>query len=43
MVFLEDDIVGLMKTRVIEEAGCLGMTIKVVLNGSHVHVKSFCD
>ncbi|PRQ59875.1 putative DNA topoisomerase (ATP-hydrolyzing) [Rosa chinensis] len=41
MTHLEDDVVALMKKRVIDIAGCLGKTLKVELNGNRVPVKSF--
>jgi DNA topoisomerase-2 len=43
MTHLEDDVVALMKKRVIDLAGCLGGSVKVELNGSRVPVKSFTD
>jgi DNA topoisomerase-2 len=43
MTHLEDDVVALMKKRVIDMAGCLGKTVKVELNGNKVPVKSFLD
>ncbi|PSS24455.1 DNA topoisomerase [Actinidia chinensis var. chinensis] len=43
MTHLEDDVVALMKKRVIDIAGCLGKTVKVELNGQRVPVKSFLD
>ncbi|KAG5564885.1 hypothetical protein RHGRI_000924 [Rhododendron griersonianum] len=43
MTHLEDDVVALMKKRVIDIAGCLGETVKVELNGQRVPVKSFLD
>ncbi|OVA19386.1 DNA topoisomerase II [Macleaya cordata] len=43
MTHLEDDVVALMKKRVIDMAGCLGKTVKVELNGQRVPVKSFLD
>ncbi|KAF9593284.1 hypothetical protein IFM89_021040 [Coptis chinensis] len=43
MDHLEDDVVALMKKRVIDIAGCLGKTVKVELNGKRVPVKSFSD
>lgn len=43
MIHLEDDVVALMKKRVIDMAGCLGKTVKVELNGNKVPVKSFLD
>ncbi|CAL5330796.1 unnamed protein product [Camellia sinensis] len=43
MTHLEDDVVALMKKRVIDLAGCLGKTVKVELNGQRIPVKSFLD
>ncbi|KAG8391224.1 hypothetical protein BUALT_Bualt01G0165600 [Buddleja alternifolia] len=46
MTQLEEDVVALMKKRVIDVAGCLGKTVKVELNGQQFHFKSFstyCD
>ncbi|KAK9128716.1 hypothetical protein Syun_017513 [Stephania yunnanensis] len=43
MIYLEEDVVALMKKRVIDLAGCLGKTVKVDLNGQRVPVKSFLD
>ncbi|CAL5400897.1 unnamed protein product [Camellia sinensis] len=43
MTCLEDDVVALMKKRVIDLAGCLGKTVKVDLNGQRIPVKSFLD
>lgn len=43
MTHLEDDVVALMRKRVIDMAGCLGKTVKVELNGKKVPVKSFVD
>ncbi|PIA48452.1 hypothetical protein AQUCO_01400799v1 [Aquilegia coerulea] len=43
MTELEDDVVALMKKRVIDIAGCLGKTVKVFLNGKQVPVKDFRD
>ncbi|KAL9175513.1 hypothetical protein ABFS82_02G117600 [Erythranthe guttata] len=46
MSCLEEDVVALMKKRVIDIAGCLGKTVKVELNGQQFHFKSFsnyCD
>ncbi|THG01109.1 hypothetical protein TEA_024979 [Camellia sinensis var. sinensis] len=40
---LEDDVVALMKKRVIDLAGCIGKTVKVELNGQRIPVKSFLD
>lgn len=43
MTMLEDDVVVLMKRRVVDLAGTLGKTVKVELNGKRVPVKSFAD
>ncbi|KAH7659032.1 DNA topoisomerase type IIA protein [Dioscorea alata] len=43
MTMLEDDVVALMKRRVVDLAGTLGKTVKVELNGKRVPVKSFAD
>lgn len=43
MTHLEDDVVALMKKRVVDIAGCLGRSVKVELNGEQVPVKSFTD
>ncbi|XP_068647207.1 DNA topoisomerase 2-like [Aristolochia californica] len=43
MTHLEDDVVALMKKRVVDLAGTLGKTVKVELNGQRVPVKSFQD
>ncbi|XP_057978601.1 DNA topoisomerase 2 isoform X2 [Malania oleifera] len=43
MTHLEEDVVALMKKRVVDLAGCLGKTVKVDLNGHRVPVKSFLD
>ncbi|KAL5543375.1 hypothetical protein UlMin_007159 [Ulmus minor] len=43
MTHLEEDVVALMKKRVVDLAGCLGKTVKVELNGRRVPVKSFQD
>ncbi|KAK1259798.1 DNA topoisomerase 2 [Acorus gramineus] len=43
MTHLEDDVVALMKKRVVDIAGCLGKTVKVELNGQRLPVKSFTD
>ncbi|KAK6149154.1 hypothetical protein DH2020_016679 [Rehmannia glutinosa] len=43
MGHLEADVVALMKKRVIDVAGCLGETLKVVLNGKEVPIRSFSD
>ncbi|KAF5179677.1 Dna topoisomerase [Thalictrum thalictroides] len=43
MTELEDDVVALMKKRVMDIAGCLGKTVKVFLNGIRVPVKDFRD
>ncbi|XP_073285631.1 DNA topoisomerase 2-like [Primulina huaijiensis] len=41
MTYLEEDVVALMKKRVIDVAGCLGKTVKVELNGQQFNFKSF--
>ncbi|GAB2289044.1 hypothetical protein Dimus_023346 [Dionaea muscipula] len=43
MTDLEDDVVALMKKRVVDLAGCIGDGVKVELNGKRVPVKSFQD
>lgn len=43
MTHLEDDVVALMRKRVVDMAGTLGKTVKVELNGQRVPVKSFSD
>lgn len=47
MTHLEDDVVALMKKRVVDLAGCLaacpGKKVKVFLNGKEIEVKSFHD
>lgn len=43
MTHLEDDVVALMKKRVVDIAGCIGRSVKVELNGERVPVKSFTD
>ncbi|KAF8016230.1 hypothetical protein BT93_H1671 [Corymbia citriodora subsp. variegata] len=43
MTHLEDDVVALIKKRVIDMAGCLGKTVKVELNGKRVPVKTFAE
>lgn len=43
MTCLEDDVVALMKKRVIDIAGCLGKTVKVELNGQTFQFKSFSN
>eukprot|EP00850_Spirogloea_muscicola_P004740 SM000020S06090 [mRNA] locus=s20:870766:880569:- [translate_table: standard] len=43
MTHLEDDVVALMRKRVIDIAGCLGKGIKVELDGQRVPVKGFSD
>lgn len=43
MTHLEDDVVALMKKRVVDLAGCLGRTVKVELNGKRVPVKTFAE
>ncbi|EPS73185.1 hypothetical protein M569_01571, partial [Genlisea aurea] len=41
MSCLEDDVVSLMKKRVIDIAGCLGKTVNVELNGELFNFKTF--
>lgn len=41
MTHLEEDVVSLMKKRVVDLAGCLGKSVKVELNGRRVPVKTF--
>lgn len=43
MEFLEDDVVALMKKRVVDLAGCLGKTVKIELDGKRVPPKTFED
>ena len=43
MTHLEDDVVALMRKRVVDMAGTLGKTVKVELDGHRVPIKSFCD
>lgn len=43
MTCLEDDVVALMKKRVIDVAGCLGKTVKVELNGQMFQFKTFSN
>ncbi|XP_062220005.1 DNA topoisomerase 2-like [Phragmites australis] len=43
MTHLEDDVVALMRKRVIDMAGTLGKTVKVELDGQRVPAKSFSD
>ncbi|XP_016170360.1 DNA topoisomerase 2 isoform X1 [Arachis ipaensis] len=43
MAELEEDVVVLMKKRVVDMAGCLGKTVKVELNGKAIKLKSFRD
>ena len=43
MTHLEDDVVALMKKRVVDLAGILGKSVKVELNGQRIPVKSFGD
>lgn len=43
MTHLEEDVVALMKKRVMDMAGCLGKTVKVELNGQSIRMKSFRD
>lgn len=40
---LEEDVVALMKKRVMDIAGTLGKTVKVELNGKRIPVKAFQD
>ncbi|KAL6911837.1 hypothetical protein ACP4OV_000642 [Aristida adscensionis] len=43
MTHLEDDVVALMRKRVIDMAGTLGKSVKVQLDGQEVPVKNFSD
>ncbi|KAL5058163.1 hypothetical protein RYX36_029767 [Vicia faba] len=43
MTYLEEDVVALMKKRVLDMAGCFGKSVKVELNGTAIRFKSFCD
>lgn len=43
MTHLEDDVVALMRKRVVDMAGTLGKTVKVELDGQRVPIKSFSD
>ncbi|CAD6260557.1 unnamed protein product [Miscanthus lutarioriparius] len=43
MTHLEDDVVSLMRKRVIDMAGTLGETVNVELNGKMVPVKNFSN
>ncbi|KAK9061834.1 hypothetical protein SSX86_019018 [Deinandra increscens subsp. villosa] len=43
MICLEEDVVALMKKRVVDLAGCLGKTVKVELDGKRVPPKTFED
>ena len=43
MTHLEDDVVALMRKRVVDMAGTLGKTVKVELDGQRVPIKSFPD
>uniref|UniRef100_A0ACD5YS87 Uncharacterized protein n=1 Tax=Avena sativa TaxID=4498 RepID=A0ACD5YS87_AVESA len=43
MSVLEDDVVALMRKRVVDMAGTLGKTVKVELNGQKVPAKCFSD
>ncbi|XP_021736177.1 DNA topoisomerase 2-like [Chenopodium quinoa] len=47
MTHLEDDVVALMKKRVVDLAGCLaacpGKKVRVFLNGNEIQVKTFHD
>ncbi|XP_064967328.1 DNA topoisomerase 2-like [Musa acuminata AAA Group] len=43
MTRLEEDVVALMKKRVVDLAGTLGKSVKVELNGQRIPVKTFSD
>lgn len=43
MAYLKEDVVALMKKRVLDMAGCFGKTVKVELNGTLIRFKSFRD
>jgi len=43
MAHLEEDVVALMRKRVVDMAGTLGKTVKVELDGQRVPIKSFSD
>lgn len=43
MTHLEDDVVALMRKRVVDMAGTLGKTVKVELDGQKLPVNSFSD
>lgn len=43
MTHLEDDVVALMRKRVVDMAGTLGKTVKVEMDGQRLPVKSFSD
>ncbi|RWW33853.1 hypothetical protein GW17_00001395 [Ensete ventricosum] len=43
MTYLEEDVVALMKKRVLDLAGTLGKNVKVELNGQRLPVKTFAD
>ncbi|URE07085.1 hypothetical protein MUK42_20585 [Musa troglodytarum] len=43
MTYLEEDVVALMKKRVVDLAGTLGKSVKVELNGQRLPVKTFAD
>ncbi|KAL5986279.1 DNA topoisomerase 2 [Asimina triloba] len=43
MTHLEEDVVAIMRKRVVDLAGCLGKIVKVELNGQRVPVKTFLD
>lgn len=43
MDYLEEDVVALMKKRVMDIAGTLGKTVKVELNGKRIPIKAFQD
>jgi DNA topoisomerase II len=43
MTHLEDDVVALMRKRVVDMAGTLGKTVKVELDGQRLPIKSFLE
>ncbi|RWW20128.1 hypothetical protein GW17_00015772 [Ensete ventricosum] len=43
MTRLEEDVVALMKKRVVDLAGTLGKSVKVELNGQRIPIKTFSD
>lgn len=43
MTYLEEDVVALMKKRVVDLAGTLGKSVKVELNGQRLPLKTFAD